>query len=723
MKDKYFEIFEFNNKKYILIDTFLFHEKEVYYFATMEDELFCYKEKDQYIPIQDKYTIDLIRNLCGLIKSRRIYNSKNKRTQPKKKILKSSHTDQHIEYKSSYKDISPEILKAIREEQKENFRKIQQRFELDINLEEIERRIDEIPVTTYENDYEGSSGYYNPLNDSIHLKQEITHSQKKLAKKTILHEYIHAMTGIRCLGYERGLIEGQTENLASDFFDEGKSCYESGDAEYQRNFDETTSYPESVTIVKQMEYVLGMNSYESILKGDLSFENKFKEKYGDEIFTRLAKKTNLMIKMSKEKNIDFIKFVTETQNTIYEYLQEIQNELLEVVFDKDFQDIKNREDAEEYFEKLKGFETVRQRKFTKKNISKSDLSADKFANLSNSTTIEDPFFEEYYLEKLQRAKDMLISKGEEESTINLFLDQYKYERQSFKPSAKTKYTEKEVVMRECFISATNCLYENLKNEDTVDSSLLDVNNYEISFAKDPKYDNYYYLFYNKINGEKMLYYIDDIVGFERYENQKEYDYIIEKIQNKGFEFENLEISQSQFIEGLYKELKFDEEYAIKSINDSKNSSLEGSSEKIKKYQEDLKNIKIILSMVSETGLIQENKESSSEKDEKLSKETSLIVQKDNVFTKFVKAIKSFIYKTKITNKGTSGIELKQPNNSQNDTEEKLPPWDLKNYGTSPEEITAKLKEQNTKKQNENAKTDNYNKESQDITNKPNSGDR
>ena len=49
-----FEIFEFNNREYVLIEKYNLNNQEIYFFLADEEELFCTMQNKKYIPILDK---------------------------------------------------------------------------------------------------------------------------------------------------------------------------------------------------------------------------------------------------------------------------------------------------------------------------------------------------------------------------------------------------------------------------------------------------------------------------------------------------------------------------------------------------------------------------------------------------------------------------------------------------------------------------------------------
>ena len=45
-----FEIFEFNNREYVLIEKYNLNNQEIYFFLADEEELFCTMQNKKYIP-------------------------------------------------------------------------------------------------------------------------------------------------------------------------------------------------------------------------------------------------------------------------------------------------------------------------------------------------------------------------------------------------------------------------------------------------------------------------------------------------------------------------------------------------------------------------------------------------------------------------------------------------------------------------------------------------
>ncbi|MCR5185746.1 MAG: hypothetical protein K6D97_01340 [Clostridia bacterium] len=202
-----------------------------------------------------------------------------------------------------------------------------------------------------------------------------------------------------------GLIEGATESYVEKKYGwPNTSCYHNNShsnlLKYARyNFSPTCGYPEQVALIRQMEHALGMESIKSILLGNDDFFNEFANRYGKDTFRVVRHCANRFLHAKKIKNPQA-------------YLQEVQNLLLERVFDKDFSAIETIDDARKYFNKLQSFETQR-------------------VKLPDDTAT----FKDYYDNKLNRVKVLLQQKGYSDEEIASFNDEHKYKKQEYFPYA------------------------------------------------------------------------------------------------------------------------------------------------------------------------------------------------------------------------------------------------------------------------------------------------
>ena len=545
---KYFNEININSKKYILVDKYEYKGDKLFHFGalSLDDEIFCKKENDKYIPITDEYEIAVIKNKFKLIKLPYYYDEKSASTVIKKVIsqFKVLHTQS-----KKYKTIGKELLaledkEKICKEQIDNFKRIKEKFNLDINIEDVINKINKVKIFKVDK-FIGNrcEGIYKPKTNSIIYRKEIIDKDSITNKAIRLHEFIHAITGKKSIliFYIKGLIEGETENLAKSIYNDNTSSVEYNwkKDKIQYNFPKDTTYKNLVTLVQQMEYVIGSKSYESILKGNMSFENKFAKEYGVQLMTFMAYRINRL--HNEEYGISINKILGRSFNET-KYLKETQDILMENVFDKDFEKVENLEDAKKYLEKLKNFETVRAK------ISTFDSN--------KNEEIKDISFKEYYNKKLEDISKKLEEKGISKESINTELEQYQYEEQQYKPM----FTEQEFMKID--------LIQGLGREIIRNNHIIDINDYTIKTLKmsnGERYNNYNYIVIKKATNEG--YFINrDCSGNTRkiFENMSQnerntsYGNLTDKIKllkDNGFEDIEMEINTEEMQNGIVDYIK------------------------------------------------------------------------------------------------------------------------------------------------------------------------
>lgn len=402
----------FNKNEYVLVMTFDYKGKRLYYFVSQTDSLICYKKDGEYVPITNKDQLWLIKNACGLVDIN------------KKKFITALGATRKLasnirlapsrgsRYSLKFRRLSPEEEQAIKQEQKENFRAMQEKFELDIDQEHSDSIIDSLKF--YEASRLGrADGFYAPVFHSVVLKKDL---DPEKAKKVRTHEGIHAHTGLLSamygLYFSKGILEGQTESLAAAFHGDKESCLDSsqvGEIVYGQkyNFPQSTAYKKNVCLVRQMEAAIGRKSHSSILKGNLDFEIEFAKRYGIGAYLYMAARSDLM---TKEDMLDL------GINT-GQMFEKTQNKLLRIVFDRDFRDIKTPEDATAYFKKLRRFDKVRARTST--------------FNLRTKQKTVDTTYQEYYQEKYGQVRDLLAQRGYTPEQILEAMQGMEYKEQKF----------------------------------------------------------------------------------------------------------------------------------------------------------------------------------------------------------------------------------------------------------------------------------------------------
>ena len=479
------------------------------------------------------------------------------------------------------KEINLEDKEKIVNEELELFRDAKERLGLDIDLKHVEERLRSIKLLINDNQ-KGSSGYYNHIKDEIGFDSFYLQKNNNETKRTMFHEFIHGMTQKQICLYNilhmDGLMEGETESLVEDVLgDQNRSSYCNvgipGISVYlQANFSPkvTRSYFTHVSIVRQMEYLLGKKSYDSILNGNMQFEKDFAQKYGKSLLRYLAKGTTELKFFRREKIIDEFKKFSNMQNV-----------LLKKAFDRDFSEVKDIESAQKFFQKLRGFETERCR----------------FA-VSDGNVSEDLSFQNYYYSKYEETIKNLSKLGIDKNEIQEGLKEYKYKKQKFK-----SYRSEEELQEDFKTQIKNFSYQKYKEENVV------VNNDDYDFRCYEILPNSGFLvcIQKKESGlgiyTPVSYFKPDIHKLEalqkylnttngQSENSKEQDMrkIIEFFEQNGFAPKDIHIEDKEIKDYIFQEdKKVKKENEIEELrkslygeNDDKRQKLIGLIEKSKK---------------------------------------------------------------------------------------------------------------------------------------------
>lgn len=317
-------------------------------------------------------------------------------------------------------------------------REIKEKLGVDIDVEKFQNKVSKTKYYRMVNE-RNVNGLAVFSRNAIKLK-DVGREDSAQGKEIRRHEGIHIKTGMQIMRYNgtmsEGLLEGETENLNQDSFgNTGSFSSNRLDEENKMrqqifNFSHHTSYPENVCLIKQMEVALGKKSYDSVLKGDMSFERDFIKQYGLISFIKIAAATDLL------KNIG----IGANDNQLFRMnlLAKAQNDLLKAVFNKDFSRVQTPQDAVELLRKLRSFDLVRMRDFK--------------AN-DNKQLVEDPTYQNYYLEMHSKIKQKLMSLGYLEAQINQHLEGLEYKKQRFNPNVQEKNSEEKA--RSC---ANLCLW-------------------------------------------------------------------------------------------------------------------------------------------------------------------------------------------------------------------------------------------------------------------------
>lgn len=157
-------------------------------------------------------------------------------------------------------------------------------------------------------------------------------------------------------------------------------------------FNQRGAYPESVSLLKQIEVATGMSADKDILEGTQTILKNFAQRYGRDELNIIMSASNYAAIM---RGSPF-----SSQDKILARFQEAQDILLETVFEKDYPQNVTLTYAKEYLEHMKEMELVRGR------------------------IEDDSFFKDYYNSKYADLKEDLLQQGYSQSLIEQTISQY-----------------------------------------------------------------------------------------------------------------------------------------------------------------------------------------------------------------------------------------------------------------------------------------------------------
>ena len=117
------------------------------------------------------------------------------------------------------------IRQEFKEQQKSSLKDLKEKLNVDIDLDRINKKIDKLKLLGLGNEKAIMMGLYHPIFNNILIKKSILEDSSK-NKQAGLHETIHYLGGQMVMlknYFSRALVEGATEGLVVDYFDEGKS--------------------------------------------------------------------------------------------------------------------------------------------------------------------------------------------------------------------------------------------------------------------------------------------------------------------------------------------------------------------------------------------------------------------------------------------------------------------------------------------------------------------
>lgn len=413
--------FNFNNEEYILITNFEFNNKEVYYFANEQNNILCIKSDDKYIPIEDENEIEEAKSILGIDENSDItfyllnlseysliigyaltifYISKF-RVNKFKRVAPNKFS----------KKISEDERKKILEFTRDNLMKIKEN-ETEIDVDEVYDRIKDvnIEVSSWNEEKNNVAGFFLHPRGNSGKSDKIVYSLKTLKReekekqRIEFHEILHKCTyskNKKLINSWSGFMEGATENLVDKVYKEFNPQDSIIDINITKNgtiYSTVTpancSYRNSVSIVRQIEYLIGESSTKTVVNGSEEFFDKIREKYGNAFLTYILRTTDLL----SHGNFEFEKSV--------QIINDAQSTILNDAFDHDFERIKTPNDAKLYLKRLHDFKKYR-------------IEINKYRD--HKLIEEDPF-KMYYLDKKDKIIDFLknenISEKEIEESIS-----------------------------------------------------------------------------------------------------------------------------------------------------------------------------------------------------------------------------------------------------------------------------------------------------------------
>lgn len=267
---------------------------------------------------------------------------------------------------------------------------IQELLRLGFDEETLREQLEEVGVSTISKMPEDVEAFYRN-GEMFFLRKDIG-SKKNREKRLRTHETIHGILGTyspEILDGAYGIEEGVAENITEILYGDPQ-VYASIKDKVNFYLSHEVGYPYDVCIVRQLEYILGKSSVDIASKGDRSFLQEIKNKFGVKTYKYIIETTNSLSKteINDKEKIDELK--------------QLQKVLLTHTFDKEFEKVTSLKSAEKYLERLRGFERTR------------------------AAILGDMSFKTYYMGKLNQISELLTEKGTEKEKIQELLEKYKY---------------------------------------------------------------------------------------------------------------------------------------------------------------------------------------------------------------------------------------------------------------------------------------------------------
>lgn len=334
-----------------------------------------------------------------------------------------------IEYRDA--NISPRLFNLpqdratkLRMEQIDNFLWLNDRAEEKLPIAKIIRLIKRVPIKFFR-DRDSSSedfsmrGYYDYEKGFIAFNEVEIRRNDQTSKASRFHEFIHYIQfmlrkpeEINVEIEEDIMTEAQVENIAISRLEPKRSVAISYDATRKPllaifNYP-VDSYKYAVSILRQMETLMGRKSYDKDFSSTREFLHEFIKKYGKELYSYL---TVRLTALEYERSDEILK------NRGY-YLSETQDKLMKEVFRQDYAKMKTIDDAKDILTRFKKLDLERVDLYVKEE----DKSINPLGN-----------YVEFYKKIYSRIGHKLLKLGYSYDEIIRELEQYKYEEQEFNP--------------------------------------------------------------------------------------------------------------------------------------------------------------------------------------------------------------------------------------------------------------------------------------------------
>ena len=299
----------YDDEVYLFVDEFIYKNKYISYFNSLHGDLFCYRKGNLYEVIEDETLCEKVREENDLYMDFYLYYGKNNKNGKSYEI---TGGERNLIIENFISDLS--------------------------KLGEVDRNLiyDLLKDTTFKRSL--NYNCYNTLSNVVYLKDP-----KK--SNIVFHELIHVITNKDyktnfLVGH--GLLEGYASLLTNKIYTKNISGVYNN-LEY--NFDPhlVGNCNECTLIASELEFLTGEDAYNMIYNSDIKNIEKICNKIGLNAYLYVRYGLNKIYKKYKKG-----KYCNGE-------LLVLEDVILHNAFDREFNLIKNKEDAYKYFDKLNNF--------------------------------------------------------------------------------------------------------------------------------------------------------------------------------------------------------------------------------------------------------------------------------------------------------------------------------------------------------------------------------